>query len=300
MGQQTSQATEEAPYCKPYRPEPSRPVTLFPSGSCDTHAHICGPEASFPYDPARIYTPPDALLPAYEKLLSIIGVARMVLVQPSIYGQDNSVMLKAMAETSLPARGVAVVPLDIEDEELEVLHQAGIRGVRFNLVDVKKPAASVPLDKIILLAEKLRPLKWHVEFLLHVDDYPNFYSLFKDFPTEIVVAHFGYFRPGCQLENPGFQGLLELAVSGKCWVKLTGPYRISAEDIPYSDVDPFAQALVNRAPHRLLWGTDWPHVMMKKTMPDDGHLADTFGSYAAEEQLRHQILVDNPAQLYQF
>jgi len=300
MRQNSSQATEDAPYCQPYHPTPSKPASPFPAGSCDTHAHICGPEASFAYDPARIYTPPDALLPAYEKMLSIIGVERMVLVQPSIYGIDNNVILKAMSETSLHVRGVAVVPLDIQDRELDILHQQGIRGVRFNLVDVKKPSPDLPLDEISLFAKRLRSRKWHIELLIHVDEYPDFHGLFVDFPTEIVVGHFGYFRPGCQPGNPGFQGMLELAASGKCWVKLTGPYRISAEEFPYADVDPFAQMLVDKAPHRLLWGTDWPHVMMKKTMPDDGHLADTLARHVSDEQLRHQILVDNPKQLYQF
>lgn len=300
MIQKFSQATEDAPYCQPYHPEPSKPESCFPAGSCDTHAHICGPEASVPYDPARIYTPPDALLPAYEKMLSVIGVERIVLVQPSIYGTDNSVMLKAMQETTLPARGVAVVPLGIKDEELDTLHQAGIRGVRFNLVDVKKPSANLPLDEITLFAEKLITRKWHVELLIHVDDYPNFYRLFKDFPTQIVVGHFGYFRPGRHLDDPGFRGMLELAASGKCWVKLTGPYRVSAEELPYADVEPFAQTLVDKAPHRLVWGTDWPHVMIKKTMPNDGQLADTLARYVPDEKLRHRILVDNPALLYQF
>lgn len=300
MAQLLSQATKEAPYCLPYHPESSIPVYSFPAGSCDTHAHICGPEATVLYDPARIYTPPDALLPAYEKMLTTLGVERMVLVQPSIYGVDNGVMLKAMRKTSLQARGVVVVPLDIKDSELEALHHAGIRGVRFNLVDVRKPAAGLPLDEISFFAKRLKPLKWHVELLIHVDDYPDFYTMFKGFPTEIVVGHFGYFHPGCSLSNPGFQGMLELAISGKCWVKFTGPYRISAEELPYVDVDPFAHALVTKAPLRLLWGTDWPHVMMKKIMPDDGHLADTFARYAPDAKLRQQILVDNPAQLYHF
>ena len=300
MEKNGGQATKDAPYCAPYRPNPSAPNHPFPSGSCDTHAHICGPEATIPYDPARIYTPPDALLPDYEKMLKTLGVERMVLVQPSIYGEDNSVMLKAMKKTSLSARGVAVVPMDIAQSELEALHLAGIRGVRFNLVDVKNPAAGLPLDRISAFARRLNPMGWHVELLVHVDDYPDFGAIFRNFPTEIVVGHYGYFRPGCKLAHPGFQSLLDSAESGRCWVKLTGPYRIAVEELPYADVDPFAQALISRAPHRLLWGSDWPHVMMKKTMPDDGHLADVFARYTSDSALRRQILVDNPAELYGF
>lgn len=294
------QATTEAPYCPPYHPAPSAPAFAFPAGACDTHAHICGPEATAPYDPARIYTPPDALLPAYEHLLRTLGVARMVLVQPSVYGEDNRVMLKAMAETTLPARGVAVVPLDIPQADLDALHRAGVRGARFNLVDVKDPSAGLPLAEIAAFAARVQPMGWHVEFLAHVDDYPDFAAMFRDFPTEIVVGHLGYFRPGCALDHPGFQGLLDLAASGRCWVKMTGPYRIAKEDLPYADVASFAAALVARAPHRLLWGTDWPHVMMKKIMPDDGNLANVFASWVRDATLRKKILVDNPLQLYGF
>lgn len=296
----TGQATKEAPYCPPYHTDPSAPVYRFPPGSCDTHAHICGPEASILYDPDRIYTPPDALLPAYEHMLNTLGVERMVLVQPSIYGEDNRVMLQAMRETSLEARGVAVVSMDIAQSELEGMDREGIRGARFNLVDVKNPKVGLPLDELTEFAQRIKPMGWHVEFLVHVDDYSNFEALFGNFPVEIVVGHYGYFRPGCVPDHPGFQGLLNLAESGRCWVKLTGPYRIAAEELPYADVDPFAAALIARAPHRLLWGSDWPHVMMKKVMPDDGHLADVFGRYTSDSSVRQQICVDNPATLYKF
>lgn len=296
----STQATKQAPSCTGFHPNPSKPIYPFPAGSCDTHAHICGPEASVLYHPDRIYTPPDALLPDFEKMLKTLGIERMVLVQPSIYGQDNSVMLKAMSETSFPARGVAVVPIDIEQAQLEDLHQAGIRGVRFNLVDVKNPKAGLPLAELTAFAHRIKDMGWHVEFLVHVDDYSDLYTLFRDFPTEIVIGHFGYFRVGCALDHPGFNGLLRLAELGRCWVKLSGAYRVSAEELPYADIDPFAEALVKRAPHRLLWGSDWPHVMVKTKMPDDGHLADVFARYASGEELRQQILVHNPAKLYQF
>lgn len=209
-------------------------------------------------------------------------------------------MLKVMSETSLTARGVAMLPTDTDQAELESSHRTGIRGVRYNLLDVREAKSGIPLAKITAFAERLQPMGWHVEFLVHVDDYPDFASLFRDFPTEIVVAHHGYFRPGCALDNPGFQDLLELAESGRCWLKLTGAYRVAVQELPYADVDPFAEALVTRAQHRLLWGSDWPHVMMKKTMPDDGHLADILARHIPDKALRTQILVDNPVQLYQF
>jgi len=165
---------------------------------------------------------------------------------------------------------------------------------------VKNPSTSLPIEGISEIASRIKQLDWHVEFLVHVDDFPDIFTLFKDFPTDVVVCQFGYFRPGCTMDDPGFKGLLELAEAEKAWIKLTGPYRISAEELPYSDADIFGKELTNRVPHRLLWGTDWPHVMIKKCMVDDGLLTDTLLRYAEEENIRHSILVDNPAKLYQF
>ena len=295
-----SQATQEAPYYPIHDTSPLKPVYPFPTGACDTHAHICGPESTFKYDGKRIYTPHDALLPDFEHMLKTLGVARIVLVQPSIYGYDNQVMLKAMGETALQSRGVAVLPMDITDAKLEEFHKLGIRGVRFNIVDVKNPKGELDMAGIRRFAERVKPLGWHVEFLLHVDDFDDFGTRFGNFPTDIVVGHLGYFRPGCPLEDPSFKGLLDLAEAGKCWVKMTGPYRITAQEFPYADVDPYAHALVKRAPHRLIWGSDWPHAMCKKAMPNDGPLADLLARWAPDESVRRQILVDNPVRLYQF
>lgn len=295
-----SQATKEAPYFPIHDKNPHPPTFPFPAGACDTHAHICGPESTFRYDAARIYTPHDALLPEFEHMLKTLGVERMVLVQPSIYGYDNQVMLKAMRESSLPARGIAVLPMDITDAKLKELHGLGIRGARFNIVDVKNPTGELDLSAIRSFAERVKPMGWHIEFLLHVDDFIDFAGMFRDFPTEIVVGHLGYFRPGCPIGHRSFQGLLDLAAAGRCWVKMTGPYRITAQEFPYADVDPYAQALVSRAPHRLIWGSDWPHAMIRKAMPNDGPLADLLARWAPDSEIRRQILVDNPTQLYRF
>ena len=145
-----------APYCAPPDPEPGTPRLNLPPGSCDCHAHICGPESVFAYAPARIYTPPDALLPDYLKMLTALGVARAVLVQPSIYGADNTVLLEAMAKSDAPCRGVAVVDEAISDVDLEHLDRAGVRGLRFNLVDVLEPSGALPIDGVRRLAERIR------------------------------------------------------------------------------------------------------------------------------------------------
>lgn len=289
-----------APYCSAYDPDTKVPDIVLPPSSCDCHAHICGPAAMYAYAAERIYTPPDALLPNYLAMLDKIGVDRAVLVQPSVYASDNAVLLQAMCEAPIPCRGVAVIDQTITAAEIGQLHQAGIRGARFNLVDVRNPSGKLDLSSIKALVERIKPFGWHAEFLIHVDSYPNLDSLFNDFPVAVVFGHLGYLRPPLAVDNEGFQALLRLLKNGRCWVKLTGPTRISAGEMPYRDVTPIAKALVDTAPTRLLWGSDWPHVKISKAMPNDGDLVNLLADWIPEQSQRKQILVDNPKELYGF
>jgi predicted TIM-barrel fold metal-dependent hydrolase len=271
--------------------------------SCDCHAHICGPEHEYAYAARRIYTPPDALVPEYHALLSALGVERAVLVQPSVYGTDNTVMLRAMEDlqqTGVACRGVAVLDDVVPEQRLDELHAAGIRGLRFNLVDVVEAGEGPAPAAIRGLCDRIARLGWHAEFLIHVDDYPDLDDLFADFPVEIVVGHVGYCRRGSTVDSPGFAAMLRLARAGRCWVKLTGPYRISAGDLPYVEAADFACAAVEAAPSRVIWGTDWPHVMVSKAMPNDAELCDLLDDWVSEPAQRQRILVDNPAALYSF
>lgn len=295
-----SQANAAAPLCAAPDPDPRPPARRLPADACDCHAHICGPASAFDYDPARIYTPPDALLPDYRAMLATLGLSRAVLVQPSVYGTDNRVLLKALSDMGSCARGVAVVDPAVEDRTLDALHGAGVRGARLNLVDVADPSATLPLDEARALAARIARLGWHVEFLVHVDNVPDLDSQFADFPAPVVFGHLGYFRPGQDPDVPGFQALLRLLKGGRAWVKLTGPYRISAEPAPYADTDPFARALLEAAPDRVVWGSDWPHVMVKSAMPNDGTLADILCGWAGDTATLERVLVDNPKELYGF
>jgi 2-pyrone-4,6-dicarboxylate lactonase len=296
----SAQTSSGAPPCAPPDPNPRKPKLVLPPLSCDSHAHVLGPASRYPYSPARTYTPPDALLPSYEHLLKTLGVARAVLVQPSVYGSDNTAMLDAMKAAGNPFRGVAVVNEDISEAELRKLHDAGIRGVRFNIVDVKDgKRGTLPLDVPKKLAQRVRQFGWHVEFLMHVDEFPDLDRAFADFPVDVVLGHLGYMRTDKGLDDPGYQALLRLVRSGRCWVKLTGPYRISTKALPYPDVTPFARALMKANAERILWGSDWPHVTTK-VMPNDGDLCDLLSDWIPDPGLREQVLVKNPAKLYGF
>ena len=295
-------ASVEAPTCAPPDFNPRTPRLRLPARACDTHAHILGPRARYAYSPARVYTPPDSLLPDYLYMLDRVGVELAVLVQPSVYATDNTVMLEAMKAAGKRFRGIAVVDDDIPDDELKQLDAAGVRGVRVNIVDVKdRKPGTLPMDALKKLARRIAPLDWHMEFLMHADEFPDLDRAFTDFPVEIVLGHLGYVKTDKGLDNAGFQALLRLMKAGRAWVKLTGPSRITTTGgLPYADVVPYARALLEANPGRVIWGTDWPHVIIKTPMPNDGDLADLLSDWIPDARLREQVLVRNPARLYGF
>jgi predicted TIM-barrel fold metal-dependent hydrolase len=276
---------------------------VFPSGATDCHAHVCGPATEFPYANDRIYTPPDATLETYRSLLKMLHVDRAVLVQPSVYGTDNRAMLAALEQYPEQFRGVAVIssnPNETTDKELESLHQAGVRGIRCNIVDVAYPSAGLPIENLKALANKIKPFGWHLELLMHVNEYPNLARVFEDFPVDLVFGHFGYSHTKHGINDKGFQGLLELLKNERAWVKMTGPYRICDGNLPYVDMRPLNDAAIAANPKKLIWGSDWPHVMVKKQMPHDADLCDLLGDWVGDPNLRKSILVDNPCMLYDF
>jgi 2-pyrone-4,6-dicarboxylate lactonase len=290
------------PVCVPPDPHPREPKFEFPPLACDCHAHICGPSGVYTYIPQRIYSPPDALLPEYRHLLDKLGCRRAVLVQPSFYGTDNSAMLAAMKAGGPAFRGVAVIGDDATASELEAMHAAGVRGARLNIVDVREGKGQLPIERIARLADRIRPFGWHIEFLMHVDEFPEIDTTLGRLPVDVVFGHLGYVKTEKGITAPGFQSLLRLLRSGRAWVKLTGPYRISSQTLPHGDTNAFAHALLDAAPERIVWGTDWPHVATKWTipMPNDGALADLLLDWVPNAAQRARVLTENPETLYGF
>jgi 2-pyrone-4,6-dicarboxylate lactonase len=294
---------EYAPLCAPPDRHPHPPRTPFPALSCDTHAHVMGPAARFPYARERIYTPPDSTCQDYRDLLAALGVERAVLVQPSVYGTDNTAMLDAMRQLGPGVRAVAVTDPAISEPEIKKLHDAGVRGLRFNVVDRREDKNVVPAAMLRDVAKRVAPFGWHIELLVNVDEAKDFAGVMADIPVPIVLGHLGYPKSGARqwTGHQAFADMLRLIDKGRCWIKLTGPYRITATaDVPYDDVDAAAQALVAAAPQRLVWGTDWPHVMKKKRMANDGDMADLMERWIPDAKTRVRVLVDNPAELYCF
>jgi predicted TIM-barrel fold metal-dependent hydrolase len=290
----------DKPLSAPHDPHPRQPSVPVPPLACDCHAHVFGPGNAFPFIPHGLYTPADALPEEFARMRAALGVARGVLVQPSIYGADNAAMLQALALDPVHLRGVAVLPFDAGTDQIERLHGAGVRGIRCNIVDLKFDKGVLPLEQLRALCERIAPFGWHLEFLMHVNEFPQLDRQLGDFPVALVFGHLGYVPAALGTGTDGFAALLRLMRDGKAWVKLTAPYRLTLDPYPYPVVDPIAQALVEAAPERLLWGSDWPHTFIKSAMPNDGDLFDLFARWVPDAALRERILVDHPAQLYGF
>jgi len=287
--------------CLPPDRYPRRPQVALPKGSVDTHVHVFAP--GYRLSPARGYTPPYSTLSELQYLHATLGIERVVFTQPSVYGTDNSAILDAMAalnrETPDRARCVVALDMNASEEELAALDAAGVRGVRLNTDN--KGGMPIRLADIPELAARIRAFGWHIEFLFPGNDILELMPVFTALQVPMSIAHFAYQPATAGIDAPGFKALLELARRGNTWIKISGANRVSATDMPpYDDVKPMARALIEAAPERILWGTDWPHPNKYLANPNDGDLVDAFGDWVADEATRRRIMVQTPAAFYRF
>ena len=267
------------------------------AGAIDTHFHVFGPEDRYPYAAGRSYTPPDAGLEAWQAIGSDFGITGGVLVQASVHGLDNSQISDTMRGSPNSLRGVAAVAPDVEDRQLADLDALGFRGARVNTIF----ASGTVLETAQRLAPRLRSTSWHLEFLSDVSRIANLRKFVEALGVPVVFAHFGHVRADHALNDPGFRDLLGLVSDGLAWVKLSGPARITARDFPpYEDVAPLAEALCTANPHRLLWGSDWPHTSITRRAPSMAELAEMAHRWLPNLGLAKQVLVTNPRELYGF
>jgi predicted TIM-barrel fold metal-dependent hydrolase len=283
-----------------------------PRGACDCHTHVFGPDILFPHDPARKYTPPEATTPELVSLHVQLGIDRVVIVHPSPYGADNRATLAGMRGYGRGARGVAVIDAKtITNEELDKLHAAGIRGVRVNLETggVTDPAAAGAA--LLEAAARVAPLGWHVQTYTNLGLIVALKDVCASLPVPLVIDHFGRAQASLGTQQPGFADMLALVKSGKAYVKLSAPHRLG--DTPDdANTAAIAKALIDANPERMLWGTDWPHPGGKPRAPehvkeiepfvtvDDGAALNRLARWAGTPERIKQILVDNPARLYDF
>jgi len=287
------------PTCKAPDPNTRTPKYRPPPGACDAHCHIFGPGDRYPYAPDRTYTPPDAPLSRFKELQQTLGLERAVLVNASCHGIDNTVIVDAIAQSGGKYRGVANADDSFTERDFEKLHQGGFSGVRFNFV---KHLGGVPdMGEFERVLARVRPLGWHVDLHFDAVDIPASKEFINSLPIPFIIDHMGRVPTRNGLDQPPFQALLDLARRNeKCWVKISGAERISSDGPPFTDAAPFAQALIEVAPERLLWGTDWPHPNISKHMPNDGDLVYLVPLFAPDAATQKLLLVNNPHRLYQF
>lgn len=283
--------------CRPYDTNPVKPSWSPPALACDAHCHIFGPADRFPYAPERSYTPTDAGYDQLRALHDFLGLERAVLVQASCHGSDNSAMLDAIARSGGRYKGVAMVDPGTPDATFARLHAGGVRGVRFNFVTHLGGAPD--MDFFRQTVARLGPLGWHLQLHFDAVDIPRLRPLLDELPVPFIIDHMARVKVSAGLEQPAFVQLLDLMrCNPKAWVKISGSERISAGRAPFDDAIPFVRALVDSAPDRVLWGTDFPHPNISADMPNDGELVNLLARAIPDDARRTQVLVTNPATLY--
>ncbi len=281
-----------------YHPDPSKPSYVPPPGAVDAHCHVFGPGDVFPYAPERKYTPCDAGKEQLFSLRDFLGFERNVIVQATCHGADNRALVDALHAAGDRARGIATVRDTVTNGELAELHDAGVRGVRFNFV--RRLVDPKPDAYYRAIIDRIAPLGWQVVIYFEAADLEERWDFFTSLPTTVVVDHMGRPDVSQPVDGPQFGRFIRFMSEHENVVsKVSCPERLSRSGPPnYDDVVPFARTLVERFPERVLWGTDWPHPNMKDHMPDDGALVDIIPRIAPSEELQRKLLVDNPMRLY--
>ena len=280
---------------------PRKPNITLPKGSIDTHVHIF--ESHFPLFEGRGYNPPDSTLEDLIHLHQTLGIDRVVFTQPSVYGVDNSAILKGMnvLNEKIPnkARGVCAIKMDASENFLQELHGQGIRGVRLNLDN--KGGMPLELKEISKLEDKIKGLGWHLEYLFPGKDIVELEPVLSNASVPISIGHFAYQPATAGINSDGFKTLLKLVKDGNTWIKISGANRVSKTDLPpYDDVLPMARALVEANSDNVMWGTDWPHPNKYEVNPNDGDLVNWFGEWITDDTMRKQIMVTNSELFYDF
>ncbi|MBY0364072.1 MAG: amidohydrolase family protein [Phreatobacter sp.] len=277
--------------------DPRRPAFVMPRGGCDTHVHVFGPAAVFPFSPARSYTPEDCTVEDLFALHAVLGIDRVVIVHGGAHGTDNRATLAALARAPARMRGVAVIPSGLPQAEIEDMHRCGMRGCRMSTV----VSGGASFDHLSRLAAETRDFGWHLVLHFHrADELLDVEAELMACGSPFVLDHLARITTAEGVDSKPFAAVLRLLDTGRCWVKLASLYRLSAEPYPHRDMLPLIHRVVAHRPDRILWGSNWPHPICPVPMPNDGDLVDLVPLWIPDADHRRLALVDNPAALYGF
>ena len=273
-----------------------KPKLAVPVGATDTHMHIY--HADVPSAPGGPPLPGDYRVEQYREVQRRLGLTRVIVVQPNAYQDDNRVTLAAIRALGSAAKGVGVVKAGVSDADIAWLTEGGIIAQRI----FQLPSGAVGFDRMHDVMVRVHPAGWHANIQLDGRELPQWEDAIKRLPGKFVIDHNGKYLEPVTPEHEAFKSLLRLLDTGRCWVKLSAPYETSKTGAPkYEDVGRLAKALVQHAPERMLWASNWPHPSVPRdAIPDDADLIDLLLDWAPDEATRRKILVDNPAELYGF
>ncbi len=293
----------------------SQPATAVdfdvPPNACDCHTHIFGDPRKFPLWPGRAYTPETASPGEMSALHRALHMQRVVIVNPSIYGTDNSATLFGIKARGANARGVAVIDEKTSESDLDAMNRGGIRAIRINLTNAGQTDPAIARQRFQAALKRVQHRDWHIEMYTTLGVISGIQELVRVSPVAVVFDHFGGAQATLGAHQPGFADLVALVESGKAYVKISGAYRASTL-ADYADVKPLAQALIAANADRIIWGSDWPHPHpeaqkghpLAEVTPlyqiDDGRVLNLLPVWAPDAATRKRILVDNPARLYGF
>jgi 2-pyrone-4,6-dicarboxylate lactonase len=282
---------------KPVRPASSNtpPQFRLPPSSCDVHCHVFEP--GYPHVSRPHYTFPEATLDQYLAVCRVLGIERMVLVQPSFYGTDNRVLLNALERVGSRGRGVVMVEEDICEAELDRFHALGVRAIRLDLFARASWSRADLRTYILHMLDRAKPRGWHIQFYTPGYVVRDLLPFLATLEHDFVIDHMGYMLEEDGLTERDFAQLLDVMKTGNAWLKLSGPYRI-AKHRGYEAVAHLAREIVATRPERALWGSDWPH--LPDGTRDTGELVNLLLNWAPLEATRQQILVESPRRLFGF
>ena len=269
------------------------PRFAVPAGACDTHFHVF--EEGYPHVPDPQYTFPDGTLDQYLAMTAFLGIERMVIVQPTYYGEDNTLTIRTLQRLGDRGRGVVRVPEDVAPADLDAYDEAGVRALRLDLFSRKGWPLADLHDYITRMAALARPLGWHLQFYSPGSVVRDLLPFLGGLDIDVVIDHMGYMKKSDGLGDADFANLLAALDAGNLWIKLTGPYRLAGDE-PLSSVEPIGRALVETRADRLIWGTDWPH--LPNGQRDTGELLNLLADWAPDAADRTTILVTSPGHLF--
>jgi len=278
-------------------PHPKKPKLKAPPGACDTHIHLFGPAAKYPFAPDSPYIAQDAVPETFFGLQDKLGMSTAVVVSPGGYGRNYSLLADVLAKYPDRFRGIALLRDDTPSSEIARLTRLGVRGMR--MMSHKRGQHVPNYSKEI--AARVHEHGWHIQFYPHGTDIIEYADKLLALPSTIVLDHFASIPAAGGVDQPAVKSVLKMLDTGKVWLKLSGPMRCTSEPPPYPSVTPLAHVFIKHAPERMVWGSDWPHVNLEgRVMPNDGDLLDLLADWVPDAAVRNRILTQNAKALYGF